>query len=320
MQNGTVIEAGSQFTLNGRPSISGYDSQPCPISNYAWLLEYQNETVFGAYSGENIALTIMNPCTINVTLIVTAPDVKSPASLSYINTSIASVWIHIVPIQELTKVDIFTNKGGVGPNATSPGYIPDELIHLNAYVSSGGASVANKQVVFTVLNPNGVIISIRTAFTNSSGYAYQEYRTPEPNNGTTYYGIWCILASVEVSQKILNDTVSFPYGPVQIISGISVSPTVSRGSSMWINITLQDSLTPWSVLTITIYDNATVPIYSQIINSSTISANTVSTRVPIPNWAFVGTAKVYVNVLTNNPLAGGVPVCPERSTSFQILA
>ena len=315
---------GNQILLDGSPSTAGYDKQTCPITNYAWLLQYQNNTVFGTYSGQTVTLAVANPGYLKVTLIVTAPSLNSPTSSSYTNTSTTSIWINVQPTQQLISIDLTTNKGGVGPNATSPGYAPNELVQLYAYVTSSGVPVANKDVIFTVLNPNGTVISIRTVFTNSSGYAYQEYRTPWLDNGTTYFGTWSVFASVEVSQVVVSDTVSFMYNyPVIIdVNGITLPATVTRGSAMTINITLQgiDSSTHWSALAITIYDNASVPITTQIINANTITGNTISAKVTIPTWAFVGAATVYVNVLSNSPTAGGVPVCPEQSAGFQILS
>ena len=201
-------------------------------------------------------------------------------------------------------------------------YIPGELVQIYALVTYNQAPVLNKQVAFTVFDPNGSVIAVRTAFTNASGYAYCEYRTPILDNGTINSGIWSVFASVEVSQIVVSDTVSFSYNyPVILqIGGISVPASVARNSTLNIGITLQNlGSTAWSCLTITIYDNAKVPIGSLIVNSNSIIGNTVSAKILIPTWAFVGTAIVYVNILTNDPASGGVPVCPEQSAQFQIV-
>ena len=90
----------------------------------------------------------------------------------------------------MANIDVFTNKGGQGQNATSPGYIPQELVLLYAYVTYQGAPVGNKEVVFTVIDPHQNIISVMSALTNETGYASTQYRTPWFNNGTTDFGIW----------------------------------------------------------------------------------------------------------------------------------
>jgi hypothetical protein len=72
-------------------------------------------------------------------------------------------------------------------------------------------------------------------------------------------------------------------------------------------------------VTITVYDSDDVPIYAclnTVENPSTTTST--STTFTIPTWAFVGKATVYVNILTNNPLDGGVPICPQLTANFQI--
>ncbi len=323
-QNGTIYGVGAPILLDGSSSTLGYDNQTCSITNYGWLVQYQNNTLFGAYSGQAVSIVVPNPTYLLVTLSVTAPDLTIPPSAAYTNTSATSIWIKVEPAQQLTSIDLFTDKGGLGPNATSPGFIPGELVQLYAYVTDKGAAVANpEQVLFTVFDPNGTIISITSAPTNSTGYAYQEYRTPWFDNGTTDFGIWTVLASVEISQVVVSDTASFMYNYPVIITqnGITIPAAVARGSNMNIQVTFQniDNSTNWMFLAITIYDNESVPINAILINANTISGNTASANVIIPPWAFVGTATVYVNILSQSPAAGGVPVCPEQSAVFKIL-
>jgi hypothetical protein len=45
---------------------------------------------------------------------------------------------------------------------------------------------------------------------------------------------------------------------------------------------------------------------------------TVTINLFIPSWAFVGTATIYVTVLTALPTSGGVPLCPQQIANFQI--
>ena len=318
-----MFPAGSPVILDGTPSTPGYDTQNCSITGYTWMVQYPNDTEFGAYSGQSVEFTPNVISYLKVTLIVTAPDINQSNS-DYTNTSLASIWINVVQPQQLANIDVFTSKGGVGPNATSPGFVPQELVQLYAYVTYEGAPVSEKQVVFTVLNPNGTIISITTSLTDSNGTADQSYRTPWLDNNTNDYGIWTVLATVEVGQIIVSDTVSFMYSnpAVTIQNGITLPATVARGSNMNINITFQNiqNLPSSAVLTITIYDNDTVPINTTILNMNTITGNTVTTSINIPTWAFVGTATVYVNILTQNPLNEGVPLITEQTANFQITA
>ena len=192
---------------------------------------------------------------------------------------------------------------------------------MYANVTYNGAPVANVNVAFTVFSPNGTIIAIRSAFTNSTGYATIEYQTPWLDNNTADFGIWSILGSVEVSSVYLTDTTYYEYNYVVTTNGITLPASVSRLSPITINVTLgnTNNAPASAIVAITVYDQAEVPINTYITNLSSVKNNLVSDTFTIPSWAFVGTATVYVNILTASPTAGGVPCCPEQTATFQIL-
>ena len=323
-QNGTTYQTNSPITLGGSASTGGYDGQSvCPISNYAWLVQYSNSSVFGAFSGPLISINVNIVTTLKVILVVTAQDVNTPANTQYTNTSTTYVWINVESPQQLTQIDVFTNKGGIGQNVTSGPFGPQELIQLYANVTYNGAPVADKEVTFTVLDPTGNVIAVNTALTNATGFAYQQYRTPwTGSTGNPDFGKWTVLAYVEISQVVVNDTVSFDYNYLVTTNGITLPASVERGSPITINVTLQSTdnsiLNP--TVTITIYDQNQVPVdnYITTVNNITLNDSVVAT-VTIPTWAFVGQATVYVNVLTANPTACGTPYSPEQIATFQIL-
>jgi hypothetical protein len=323
IQNGTTYQLGSQIALDGSSSTPGFDATTCPITNYAWLVQYQNNSVFGVFSGSSVSITPTNVGALNVTLIVTAVAQNSNPSPSYTNTSYATVWVNIESPQQLTQIDVFTNKGGIGHDVSSGPFAPQELVQVYAYVTYGGAPVANKDVAFTVLSPNGTIVAVESALTNSTGYAYMEYRTPWLPSDPTDFGIWSIIATVDVAQVIVTDTVTFDYNYLVTINGITLPPTVYRQSSMNISVAIQDpdNTTLPTTVTFTICDANMVPIDTYITNPFTVTHSTsVTETFTIPSWAFVGTATVYVNVLTNTPGGTAVPYSPEETATFQILS
>jgi hypothetical protein len=314
-QNGTTYETGEQILLDGSSSTPGYDAtsaESCPITNYAWLVQYENNSVFGAFSGSGVTIVVNSAGWLQVTLIVTAPDVNTSPNPQYTNTSLASVWINVQPPQQLAKI-VLTSSQAV--------YAPQQLVQLYAYVTFNGASEANENVVFTVLSPNGTVISIRTAFTNSTGYASQSYVTP--NIGTSNFGTWTVIASVEVAQVVVTDKITFEYNYLVTvtINGITLPSSVARGGTMTIKVSIQntDGITLGSTVAITIYDQNDVPIGSSLSAvSNAASGASVSETFTIPTWAYVGEATVYVNILTGNPASGGVPLSPERTANFLI--
>jgi hypothetical protein len=322
--NGTTYETGSEIILDGSSSTNGHDgSTVCNITIWDWLVQYLNGTVFGAYNGEYQSIVLNNPASLKITLIVTAPDTVSPPNPQYTNTSSTNIIINVELPQQLAQIDVITQNGGEGQNATSGPFGPQQLVQLYALVTYDGAPVANKEVTFTVIDPNGVIIAVNTALTNTTGYATSEYRTPWLSSGNPDFGTWTVLAYVEVSQVVVSDTVSFEYNylvTTTTTNGITLPASVDRGSPMKITVAIltADNVPQNTTVTISIYDQNQVPIDFYMTNLTNATNNTISTMVTIPTWAFTGTATVYVDILTNNPTAGGTAYSPQQTATFQI--
>ena len=315
-QNGTTYQTGEPILLDGGTSTAGYDAnsaETCPITNYAWLVQYENDSVFGVYSGGGVTINVNSATSLHVTLIVTAPDVDTSPNSQYTNTSTTSVWINVQTAQSLTKMDFFSSQSVYGPQ---------QLVQLYVYVTYNGAPEPNENVAFTVINPSGTIVSVRTAFTNETGYAYTDYITP---NIASSIGTWTAISSVEVNQVIITNKITYEYNYLVTVTtnGITVPSTVARGGTITVTVAIQNTgdITLSSVVTITIYDQDNVPIATDLLPvTNAASGATVSGTFTIPTWAAVGEATVYVNILSADPTAGGVPLCPEQTANFQITA
>jgi hypothetical protein len=101
---------------------------------------------------------------------------------------------------------------------------------------------------------------------------------------------------------------------------------IDRGSSMDVEIVIKNirSVTVPAVITMTIYDNAGVPVARAKASPSAVPAGGVLVPIAIDDisvdsFAFVGDAKIYVNAFTKLPSAGGVPYCPEFDANFKIV-
>jgi hypothetical protein len=273
---------------------------------------------FGAYSGPSVSIVVNNSTYLNITLIVTAPDTNPSPNPNYDNTSFVSVWINVQPASQ-AAIDLFTNKGGVGPNVNSAAYSPQERVQMYAYVTSNKAFEPGMLVTFAVLTPNGTVFVLQGT-TNSTGYAYQNFTTPWID--TANLGTWTIIASVNVAQVVVTDTLNFTCNYLITVNGITLPASVHRQASMTVNVTIKsiENVTLWP--TITLFDAENVPIGSFVASSinDTVETTSVSATFTVPSWAFVGTATVYVNLLTNSPTAGGVAYCPEKTANFQLLA
>ncbi len=322
-QNGTVYYVGDTVLVDASSSTPGSDGGvTCKITNYAWLVEYSNYSLFDSYSGEQISFTVSSPEYLQITLIVTAPDVNPSPSSSYTNTSTTSAWIQIenAPVQKPATIQVFTDKGGIG-NANGGVYGPQELVTMYALVTYDNAPVVDKEVAFAVLFPNGTICSLTTENTNETGYATWAFRLLWPSSDPqSLFGSWSIVASVDVSQVVVTGTVKFTFNYLVNINGIQLPASVQRSQSISIKVTVLTDVP--SILSVTICDSQQVPIDFSTANIAPTSAGTVTITLTftIPSWAYVGTATVYVNVLTNLPTDGGVPLCPQQTANFQILS
>jgi len=260
---------------------------------------------------------------------VTSPGYfSSPSSgqMTITNSSTNTLTVTFTSLAAYTSIDVYTNKGGKGQNVPSDAFGPQELVQLYASVTYRGAGVVNTDVAFIIENQNGITIATRVGRTDSNGTAYAEYRLPWPDgsNPEVVFGKWSIVASVNVSQVTVSDSLNFVFNYIINSNGISVPSSVQRGTNLAVAITINniENAPVTSTVTMTIYDEARVPIgsFSTTCTNNALTTATVTATIPIPTWTFVGQATVYVDILTNTLSSGGVPYCPEKTATFQIVA
>jgi hypothetical protein len=228
------------------------------------------------------------------------------------------------PVTQAANLDLFIDRGGKGQNTTGGVYGPQELIKIYASVTYRNSPVLNKDVTFSICNSKGDQIAVRVGRTDSSGNATAEFRLPWSDTTTpeSVFGTWSILATVDLSESTLNDTVPFNYNYIVTANGIQVPAVVQKLDNVKINVTV-DSLsdTPlWTSLSLTVYDEQRVPIacYTVTNTNQAKGSSPVTATITIPSWAFPGQATVYVNILTNTLDNGGVPYNREKTANFQI--
>jgi hypothetical protein len=319
--NGTQFPIGSDVVLDASSSTPGFDVVTCPITNYAWLVQYQNGTIFGSYSAKTVTFNATYPTLLKVTLLVTAPDLNTPRSPSYIETSTTFSWIQISTLAYNATIKVTTDKGGQSTNGGI--YGPQELVRMRALVNYNGVPVVNKQVAFAVASPNGTVLSITSSWTNQTGYADWQFRLPWlDDKPQALFGNWTIVATVDVAQVTVTDSIQFTFNYLLDINGLQMLASMRRSQLSTINVTLQSLTNSPSVLTITVYDEQKVPVAFTTTSITSAAGTTVTATidVAIPSWAYVGKAAIYVDVLTKLPTLGGVPLCPEKSANFQIIA
>lgn len=224
-------------------------------------------------------------------------------------------------------IDLFTQKGGYGPNMPSDAFAPQEEVILYACVRYDCNPLEGKLVAFEVLNPTNDCVTYRTDATNASGIAAVSFRIP--SNAT--FGTYTVIATVSVIERTINDTLTYKVGwivkilKVETVNYLGEPETsFARDRHVYFNVTAQNIafVSKMATFTVVVYDECNVSIGQAVPHDLLIPGETCFTFVIdliIPKWAYIGIGTAYANAYTNLPKLGGVPYCPETSISIMIM-
>ncbi len=246
--------------------------------------------------------------------------------------------LEVTYASEYWMLDLFTQKkpyDGKDLNQPSDAFAPQEEVILYTYLTYHNTAVANKLVAFEIhgpVNPLNNITFIGTAMTNASGMATYNFRIPWPteNPETIIFGTWNAYAShVDTPDVRVEDTLTFEVGwIVEILSIATVSvdfqpqTIFGKGTCVGIELVLRNiaMVSKMAMLAVTAYDEMGVPFDNIIIDDFEIQPgeNYTYYELQIPEWVFVGMAIVNASVYTAPLTEGGLPYCPEVSTTFLI--
>jgi uncharacterized repeat protein (TIGR02543 family) len=236
------------------------------------------------------------------------------------------------------RIDLFTQKSpfsGKGPNQSSDAFQQQELVVLYALVTFSGDPIANKIVAFQVNGPANSLQNLTvtgTGTTNSSGIAEFSFRMPTaPANGQqTVFGEWFAVATVDVDQVQLSDSLTFEVGWIVSIKSIvtlndKLVPQTSfaRLDTVVFNVTLENiALTPRSAtITVDAQDvTGNLVIHIELDNLSIPPGESYTqSSSQIPETARLGEANVTATAYTAPPSSGGTPYSPSVYTTFNIV-
>jgi len=228
-------------------------------------------------------------------------------------------------------LDLYTQKpepySGRGPHQPSDMFALQEEVILYAEVHYDCERVEYKFVAFEVRDPNGTTIIYRTNATDQNGIATTSFRLA--SNAT--FGTYFAMATVEISGKTAYDTLTFKVGwIIELIEIRTVdqygnpTDTYARGEQIHFNLTAKNValVSKAATFTVAIYDEHNVPIGQIILHNCILtpgSAKTFLFDIKIPRWASVGSGAAFADAYTDLPYLGGVPWCPEKSTTFLIV-
>ncbi len=325
-----------EVEFNATSSVSGFDGDDvCPIEEYRW--DFDGDCVFD----ENVSSLIIsyNYTQIgdkNVTLEVFAPGIED-IDPGYIDTNRSSHIIHVVPAEVPpvppvgSVIDLYTQKApysGKGTNQHSDAFAPGEAVVLFANVTYNGEPVANVQVGFEVKGPSAEPYVYRVNFTGKDGIATTSFRLGIEDA----FGVWSAFASVEIAEQTVMDTLTFRFGwIVEIVSLVTVNKDLrpqgrfAWGTCVGVKLVLRNiaMVSKNATFTVIIQDQKGTIFPDKIILEDFVvkPGDTyfyIYCVLGLPEWASFGEAVVSASAFTAPPAEGGVPWCPEVSTSFLI--
>lgn len=249
------------------------------------------------------------------------------------NDGLTNSTTHIIQVLPFTlEIDVYTQHpepySGRGPHQPSDAFAPQSKVILYAEVTYNYEPLINKEVVFTVTDPNGVEIVYRTANTSEAGIATVDFRLAS----NAPFGTYHVLASVEVSGRIANDTLTFQMGWLIEITDVQTVDQYGQPKSVFVKG--EQVYFSVSVKNICFTSkNATLTVSARDVSEQLIGVSHIRLEVPpgehaygvmfnirLPSWALPGTSAAIVCAFTTWPWSGGVPYCPEFPVSFMLTA
>jgi hypothetical protein len=215
--------------------------------------------------------------------------------------------------------------GGQGPQAPMDLVEEQSWVWLHANVTYNYWPVQHKLVGFQINYPDGTQLGLYAnlfAFTDENGVATVGFRMPWPcYNPEGLFGVWHVIASVQVADVYLQDTMDYHYDYLVNIfkvttdkyeynHGETVEVCVTFGSHaqqdypILLKVHIADELgVIFGHFEIATHVGGTV--FCQYKNT------TLCSGIWIPKWAYTGIATVHVNIFDQEPIFGGAPWTPE---------
>jgi len=308
---------------------------------------YANVTYDGiAVEGKLVAFEAFNAQNISVLERVAETNQNGIATISFKipqngpSEQVIGIWMVLATVSigekivsdtlnfEVTGVmiDLYTQKGGQGPDEPSDAFAPQEEVIFYASVTYDFAPLKAKIVAFEIFDANNNTTDYRTAETNATGIASISMRL----SSMPVFGTWCAIATVEVLEFVVNDTLTFRVG--WIVEILSLQTVDENGEARTeflkgerINFLLQVQniafVSKMVTFTVTVYDRCKVPIGHVWLHHWMVppkGSMIFIFGIDIPIWSYTGLGAAYANAFTNLPNLNGQPYCPETMVEFQI--
>jgi len=107
-------------------------------------------------------------------------------------------------------IDVYTDRGGNGPNTSSQSYARNETVNLYARVSDGTNPIVGSSVVVAAYWPDNKLILLTTRESNASGISTASFRIPPVKESI---GEWRVIVTVRINDQVFLDALNFECRP-----------------------------------------------------------------------------------------------------------
>lgn len=130
------------------------------------------------------------------------------ATIEVLGTQVADSLAFEVKAPPKPFVDVYTDRGGEGPNNFSQPYRIGDPVTLSAKISDGTGPIEGSDVVFAIYWPRNIssLLFLTTQKSNASGIATQTFTIPKIQESI---GTWRVMVSVGINELVLIDALTF---------------------------------------------------------------------------------------------------------------
>jgi len=118
-------------------------------------------------------------------------------------------------------IDVYTQRGGTGPNAYGGEFAAGSMVVLSAYATYNTFPVQHVLVAFQILDAKNQTVAVLVGTTDENGIATVEFRV---RLDQSVEGTWWIVASGDISSTIVWDTVTFTVVFPHPVGGYTITP------------------------------------------------------------------------------------------------
>jgi hypothetical protein len=208
------------------------------------------------------------------------------------------------------NLDVYSDRGGVGPSMPCDDYYLAEKMVLFANATYSGWPETQRDVAFQIIDPSKATVAILYSRTDEFGLASVNWSLPRTEG--ELFGNWTIVGTVNINGVAFFDTLPFQYRLhehiVQVKNLITVKTVCGQGSPLLLNVSLFNLSNTTAVSYVTVFASDTV-----IVNQTELSVPGQSLDILTYAWNTSGfafgnyTLTAYAEPVPGSICADSVP-------------